>query len=87
MLQYAVEQGPRSNCEIGGRGGGGGTVSDSIWWAGGTRHLFLLILCNSKNIAPPRPPAPRSLRKQTMIGVPIKGKLPEEIEMNQTKSN
>ena len=33
-----------------GRGGGGRTVSDSIWGEGGERHLFLLTLYNSKNI-------------------------------------
>ena len=41
-----VHQGPRSNFEIG--GGGGGTISDSI--LGGTKHFFLLILYNFENI-------------------------------------
>ena len=47
-------------------GGGGGTVSDSIL-GGGTKHLFLLILYNFRNIGghvpplPPPSPIPRSL--------------------------
>ena len=49
-----------------GGGGGGGTISDSI--LGGTKHFFLVILYNFKNIgegggarAPPAPPTPLSL--------------------------
>ena len=56
------KQGPRSNFEI--WGGGGGGISDSI--LGGTRQFFLLNLYNFKNIGgarappahPPPPPAP-----------------------------
>ena len=40
-----MHQGPRSNFEIG--GGGGGTISNSIL---GGRHFFLLNLRNFKNI-------------------------------------
>ena len=46
-------QGPRSNFKIGGGGvGGRGTISDSILGGGGesTKHFFLLILYNFKNI-------------------------------------
>ena len=35
-------QGPRSNFEIGGWGGGGMTE----YWGGGTKHFFLLTLYN-----------------------------------------
>ena len=65
-----MKQGPRSNFEIGGGGGGGGgrgrgIISDSILGAGDTKHFFLLILYNFKNIGgggrgggtcPPPPP-------------------------------
>ena len=47
-------QGPRSNFEI---GGGGGTISGSIL-GGGTKHIFLLILYNFKNIGAPLLPPP-----------------------------
>ena len=63
------KQGPQSNFEI---WGGGGGISDSI--LGGTRQFFLLNLYNFKNIGgarappahpptppPPRAPTPRSL--------------------------
>ena len=58
-------QGPRSNFEM---GGGGGTISASIW-GGGHKTLFLkLILNNFKNIGagggqvPPCPPTPQALK-------------------------
>ena len=57
MLQYL--QGPKRNFEI-----GGGAQSVTQYW-GGTKHFFLLILYNYKNIgevcAPPPPPTLRSL--------------------------
>ena len=47
----------------------GGTISDSIL-GGGTKHFYLLILYNFKNIGgarapPPGPPTPRSLVRRT----------------------
>ena len=47
-----IVQGPRSNFEIGGVGGGGAPLVTRYWegGGGGTRHLFLLTLYNSKNI-------------------------------------
>ena len=49
-----IYQGPRSNFEIGG-GGKGSTNTDSIL-GGGTKHFFLLILYNFKNIGGGMPP-------------------------------
>ena len=57
-------QGPRSNFEI-----GGAPLVTRYWGGGvgGTKHFFLLILYNFRNIggggarAPPPPPTPRSL--------------------------
>ena len=46
-IKVMTAQGPQSNFEIGGG-------------ERGTRHLFLLTLLSSKNIAPPPPPAPCS---------------------------
>ena len=63
-MDYPISQGPRSNFEIGG-GGGGAPILTQYWR--GTKHLFLLILYNFKNIGgggghvPPGPPTPRSL--------------------------
>ena len=58
-------QGPRSNFEMG--GGGGGTISGSILGGGGTKHIFLLILYNFKNIGAPLLPPLSLLRGACII--------------------
>ena len=57
----------RATLRLGGGGWGGGTVSDSIFGGGGTRHLFLLTLYNSKNIGGHVLPASQSLELQNFF--------------------
>ena len=55
---WPITQGPRNNFEIGwgGGGGGGGPLVTQYW--GGTKHFYLLILYNFKNIGGHVPPVP-----------------------------
>ena len=59
-------QGRRSNFEI-----GGAPLVTQYWGEGGTRHFFLLILYNFKNIegghVPPPPPPPHSVVPDTTV--------------------
>ena len=58
---------------MGGGWGGGVRAPLVIRYWGSTRHLFLLTLCNSKNVGggggyvPLGSPAPRSLNQQQML--------------------
>ena len=69
-----ISQGPRSNFEIG-RRGGGGTISDSI--LGGPTNTFLLILYNFTSIGgggarvPPAPLLRGPCLRHVILGTPL----------------
>ena len=67
-MVWNEKQGPRSNFEMGGRGGGAPLVTQ-YWRGGGTKYFFLLILYNLKNIGwgtRARPPGPFSAVPEMM---------------------
>ena len=75
-LFVLLEQGPRSNFEIGGGGGGGGAPLVTEYLGGGTTLFFLLTLYNFKSIGggarAPLPPLLRGpCRTPQFLSVPV----------------